>query len=174
MNQPIRIPETMNAVGIESGKGPAKALKLVTRPATKASRKDVGKAPQRLLGTWRLVAFTRNGQPHPVYGREPSGMIRYDASGNMAVQIMPERSSPQSDVAEPTPGTASAIPGYIAYFGGYRVDERAKTVVHDRIGNLTPGEPRTVVRHYAFLSDDRLALTLGEDATAQVLWQRVR
>jgi len=35
MNQPIRIPETMNAVGIEGGKGPADALKLVTLPTPK-------------------------------------------------------------------------------------------------------------------------------------------
>jgi len=35
MNQPIRIPETMNAVGIEGGKGPAEALKLVTLPTPK-------------------------------------------------------------------------------------------------------------------------------------------
>ncbi len=35
MNQPIRIPETMNAVGIEGGKGPAEALKLVTLPTAK-------------------------------------------------------------------------------------------------------------------------------------------
>jgi NADPH:quinone reductase len=35
MNQPIRIPETMNAVGIEGGKGPAEALKFVTLPTPK-------------------------------------------------------------------------------------------------------------------------------------------
>ena len=36
MNQPFRIPETMNAVGIEGGEGPAEALKLVTLPTPKS------------------------------------------------------------------------------------------------------------------------------------------
>jgi hypothetical protein len=35
MNEPIRVPETMNTVGIGGGKGPAEALKLVTLPTPK-------------------------------------------------------------------------------------------------------------------------------------------
>ena len=123
----------------------------------------------RFLGTWRLIGFSQNAQPHPVYGRAPTGTIRYEADGNMAVQIMPDTGSR----SEPF-GSAPAVPGYIAYFGAYRIDTKARTVAHERVGNLSPGEPRTVVRHYEFLPGGRLALTLDEDSTAQVLWQRVQ
>ena len=130
------------------------------KPTTGSYRKDAGRATQKLLGAWRLLAFTQNGQPHPVYGPEPIGTIRYDGRGNTAVQIMPDPSRHPCGAAGPMQGASGAIPGYIAYFGGYEVDERAKTVAHDRAGNVTPGEARTVVRHYEFLSEDRLALTL--------------
>jgi len=154
---------------------PTVARRRSASPMNDGSHKDaVSEAQRRLIGTWCLVAFTRNGQPHPVYGRRPSGLIRYDESGAMAVQIMPERAHPPSSVPVATPDATQTIPGYIAYFGRYSVDQRAKTVAHHRFGNVTPGEPATVVRHYEFCSDDRLALTLGEETALQVLWQRVR
>lgn len=121
---------------------------------------------RRFLGTWRLVGFSQNAEPHPAYGSEPTGTIRYEADGKMAVQIMPD--------AERVSQDAGAIPGYIAYFGSYRIDPQARTVAHERTGNVSNKEPRTVVRHYEFLPGDRLALTLDEDRTAQVLWQRVQ
>lgn len=105
------------------------------------------------LGTWRLIGFSQNGRPHPVYGRAPTGTIRYEADGNMAVQIMPDTGSRS---------------------GAYRIDAKAKTVAHERVGNVSPGESRTVVRHYEFLAGGRLALTLDEAPTSQVLWQRVQ
>jgi len=142
-------------------------------PMPGTSHRAADPVTQRLLGTWRLAAFTQNGRPHPVYGRAPSGTIRYEADGNMAVQIMPEL-MPLADGSPSPPAETHAIPGYIAYFGAYRVDSRARTVAHDRLGNVTAGEARTVVRHYEFLPDGRLALTLDEDPTAQVLWQRMR
>lgn len=136
-----------------------------------ARRKRPDDVARQFLGTWRLIAFLQNGQPHPVYGRAPRGTIRYEADGTMAVQIMPDDTR-RSKRSESAPAEAPAIPGYIAYFGRYRVDARARTVAHDRVGNVTSGEPRTVVRHYEFLAGDRLVLTLAEDPTGQVLWER--
>jgi lipocalin-like protein len=124
---------------------------------------------RRFLGTWRLVGFSQNAQPHPVYGRAPSGTIRYESDGTMAVQIMPDPA-----IATLWPESAPVVPGYIAYFGSYRIDPQARTVAHERGGNVSQGEPRAVVRHYEFLPGGRLALTLDEDPTAQVLWQRVQ
>lgn len=126
----------------------------------------------RFSGTWRLIAFSRNGQPHPAYGAEPTGTIRYEADGHMAVQIMPDTSRPAGP-SESTPAEAPVIPGYIAYFGTYTIDTQARTVCHERVGNVSSGEPRTVVRHYQFLPGGRLALTLDEDLAAQVVWERV-
>ena len=138
-----------------------------------ARRKHPDDVTRQFIGTWRLIAFSQNGLPHPVYGRAPRGTIRYEANGNMAVQIMPDDTRP-SEQSESAPAEAHLMPGYIAYFGGYRVDARARTVAHDRVGNVASGEPRTVIRHYEFLPGDRLALTLDEDPAGQVLWQRVQ
>lgn len=140
-----------------------------TRPLTPDRHKCPDDVSRRFLGTWRLVGFSKSARPHPVYGRAPSGTIRYEADGTMAVQIMPDPA-----IATLWPESASLVPGYIAYFGAYRIDPLARTVAHERGGNVSLGEPRTVVRHYEFLAGGRLALTLDEDPTAQVLWQRVQ
>lgn len=151
----------------------ASPMQIAETAQTTAKRPQPADAVMRkLLGTWRLVGFSRNGRPHPAYGRAPTGTIRYEADGSMAVQIMPDAAL-REGLPESAPAEPHGIPGYIAYFGGYSVDPQAKTVAHDRNGNVALGEPRTVVRHYELLPDDRLALTLDEDPAAQVLWQRV-
>jgi hypothetical protein len=143
-----------------------------SRPTTPSKYERACETMRRFIGAWRLVGFFRNGQPHPSYGRMPKGTIRYDSDGTMAVQIMPDIAR-RSQVSESPGAEAQVVPGYIAYFGSYRVDPQARTVAHDRVGNVTSGEPRTAIRHFDFLPDGRLALTLDEDPAAQVLWQRV-
>ena len=45
-----------------------------------------GSAAGRFIGTWRLVSVQTNGKPNPNRGVRPTGLIIYDAAGNMAVQ----------------------------------------------------------------------------------------
>jgi len=99
-----------------------------------------GEAAKRIMGTWRLVSVMENGQPDPKRGAQPTGLIHYDNTGHMAVQIMPERPRPKYAGPEPTPDEAkAAVIGYTAYFGTYTLDERARTVTHHRQGNINPG-----------------------------------
>lgn len=129
---------------------------------------------KRLIGTWRLVSITTNGKTDPNRGPHPTGFIYYDATGHMAVQIMPDRVRPKYVGSEPTPDEAkAAITGYIAYFGTYTIDESAHSVTHHRTGNLTPGSPVDAVRRYEFVSDDRLILRPVENEN-ELTWQRVK
>jgi hypothetical protein len=48
----------------------------------------------RLLGTWRLVDI-RNDKGEQIRGPKPTGLLFYDGTGNMAVQIMPDWDRPK-------------------------------------------------------------------------------
>ena len=84
---------------------------------------------KRFIGTWQLISITTAGQNDPNRGSHPTGLIYYDGTGHMAVQIMPDRPRPKYAGSEPTPDEAkAAITGYTAYFGTYTIDEAAHTV----------------------------------------------
>lgn len=126
----------------------------------------------RLVGAWRLVAAA--GSRLDAYrGDHPTGLLWYDAAGNMAVQIMPDRRRSNYADALPTAEEArDALLGYTAYFGTFRVDEKTRTVIHYRTGNINPGGLGEVVRRYEFLSDDRIVLTPVESG-AGLTWERI-
>jgi hypothetical protein len=126
------------------------------------------------VGTWRLVSFTAPGRPE---GAQPKGLIYYDSTGHMAAQIAPDRTRPSWPAnTQPSPEQAKeAITGYVAYFGTYVFDERAKTVTHHREGALNMYAV-DLVRKYEFSSEGRLTLTPVEKANAdlRLVWERVR
>jgi hypothetical protein len=129
---------------------------------------------KRFVGTWRLVSITADGKMDPNRGPRPTGMIYYDAKGNMAVQIMPDRPRPKFAAASPTPDEAkAAMVGYTAYFGTFSIDERARTVTHHRTGNINPGAFGDFVRRYEFASEDRLILRPVESMNA-LTWERIK
>ena len=140
----------------------ALAVVLLAAPVTGA---QTGPAPDtsRFVGTWRLVSDTT------------TGIMIYDSLGNMAAQVMPNRARRKFAAAEPTPEEAKdAITGYLAYFGTYSVDERARIVTHHRKGSINPGQVGDdVVRAYVFETNDRLVLTPA-GSTNKIVWERAR
>ena len=127
---------------------------------------------KQLVGTWRLVDINNGTDPNR--GPRPIGLIYYDAHGNMAAQIMPDRPRAKYAATQPTPDEAkAAITGYTAYFGTYTVDEGARTVTHRRKANLNPGGIDTVVRRYEFVTPDRIILRPVENQN-QLTWERVK
>jgi hypothetical protein len=130
-------------------------------------------AAQRLIGSWRYVDSTIDGQPQPGRGRNPKGIIIYDAHGHMACQVAPDRDTPKAG-QEPTPDEAkTALAGHIAYFGTYSVDEKARTVTHHRQGSVQPGDKGDLVRGYHF-DGDRLILRPAGAAAHEVIWERIK
>lgn len=128
---------------------------------------------KRVVGTWRLVSTTTDGKIDPNRGPNPTGLIFYDAKGHMAVQIQPDRPRPKFAGAQPTPDEAkAALAGYTAYFGTYSIDEKAGTITHHRIGDVTPGLTAQFVRRYEFAPGDRLILRPTTNMNA-LTWERV-
>ena len=130
----------------------------------------------RFIGTWRLVSIEVKGQGDPNRGAHPTGLIYYDAAGNMAAQIMPDRPRPKYTGSQPTPEEAkTALMGYTAYFGTYSIDERSRTVTHHRKGCVNPGLVGVdAVRRYEFASGGCLILTPVENPTRRLTWERIK
>lgn len=130
----------------------------------------------RVVGMWRLVSIVQDSGQAPNRGARPTGLIVYDASGQMSVQIMPDRIRPKFAATDPTPDEArEALRGYTAYFGTYTVDDRAQTVTHHRQGSVNPGNVGgDLVRRFEFAPGDRIILTPLENPTRRLTWERVK
>jgi hypothetical protein len=116
---------------------------------------------RRFMGAWRYVGTKINGEPRTDRG-DPRGIIIYDSSGHMAVQIVPGRN-------ERAKAPASQ---FICYFGTWSVDERAGTVTHHREGDLRPDGEIDAVRAYEF-AGDRLILR-PVDRAQEIMWERIK
>ena len=105
-----------------------------------------------------------------------TGFIVYDASGNMAVQVMPGHARTAfAKPNDPTPEeAAAAFRGYLAYFGTWDVDAASQTVIHHRKGSLNPSTIAPVVRRFTFDGPDRVTLNPLEVPENTITWERVR
>ena len=160
------------------------ALAVATTATQAPTRTSVA---TRLVGTWTLVSYeSSDTESQQFRGPKPVGLLYYDRTGHMAVQISPDRqrrrfTGPQAGVftgPQPTPAEAlDAISGYAAYFGTYTVDERAQTVTHKRVGNINPGGLGDFVRRYEFPTEDRLVLVPQERTdlrAVKLTWERLK
>jgi hypothetical protein len=158
-------------------------------PASAAPRPD--ELTKKFVGTWRLVSIEGNppGRTN-VYDR-PTGMIMYDPSGHMCVNIVlkadrkPFPPYTKGLLTATTEEKAAAFDGYAAYFGTFVVDAKVGTVTHHLEDNLVPGRRGTDnVRWFEFQGDDRLLLIPIEDgkggalarkdASYKLLWERIK
>lgn len=133
-----------------------------------------GDGAKRIVGLWRLVGMTAGGQVNPDRGARATGMVLYDATGYMTVQIMPDRPRRKWAGPQPTPEEArDTVIGYSAYFGTYRVDEQARTVTHIRAGGIEPGPLPDLVRRIEFVGDNKLILR-PVTTSSETIWERIR
>jgi hypothetical protein len=117
-----------------------------------------------LVGTWQLVSFEDKPASGPAvvpFGPAPKGLLIYDASGHMSLQIMrnPGPRVASGNETKITPEEKLALfDAYVAYFGRYSVDAAKGVVVHHVEGdfyNVYVG--RDEVRPFT-LTGDRLVL----------------
>ena len=142
-----------------------------------------------LVGSWKLVSVETirpNGETiYPFYGKHPQGLLMYDRSGWMSVQIVsdpkpaaPTSSSREGFLASDPAEKVAAIDGYYAYFGTWETDSNAHTVTHHIRQSLYPGEwGETGVRQVS-IEGNRLMLTartheMGEEHQRKLVWERV-
>lgn len=96
----------------------------------------------KLVGTWRLVSVENYSDGLPVaypYGRNPVGLLIYDRTGHMAIQIMatPHPGVASGDDRRITPEEKIALfDAYTAYFGTYTVDVERAVITHRVEGDI--------------------------------------
>jgi hypothetical protein len=100
------------------------------------------KSPTQLIGTWKLMSYedrSAGTPPEYPYGINPVGLLIYDETGHMAIQIMktPPPKVASGDEYKVTPQEKRAlIDGYVAYFGTYTVDWKKRVVTVISQGDL--------------------------------------
>lgn len=139
----------------------------------------------RFVGTWRLVSIEEprpNGEITTSTGRYPVGLLIYDGTGHMAVQIVfRERPNFSSGGRQGTlEEIKAAFEGYAAYFGRYEVDGKDATVTHHVEGSPVPNNIGTVVKRAFEFSGNRLILTpprsrlTSQQGETRLIWELVK
>lgn len=144
---------------------------------------------QRLIGAWRLISVETkraNGEvSYPFYGKHPQGLLIYDDSGWMSVQIVsdpnpvvPTASSREEFLKASPAEKEKAVDGFYAYYGTWSVDASGSTVTHHIRQSLYPGERGEEGVRRLILEGNRLTLSadaheMGETHQRILVWERV-
>ena len=134
---------------------------------------------RQLFGFYRHVKserWTMDDEPVPAV-QSDNGFIIYMPSGHMAVHIM--RPGRPDFTGAATPEDAlGAVQTYGSYFGPFSVNEADGYLMHERIGNLNPGEITDAQRFYE-LNDTTLILRPpprvidGREVKSAITWERL-
>jgi hypothetical protein len=145
---------------------------------------------QELIGAWRLVSIQIEGPTGPMldpfYNADSTGLLVYDASGWMSVQIVGQHrpamaapaSRPTQEKSQDAALKAAVLDTYYAYFGTWKYDEAAATVTHYIKSSLIPGETGVSYSQTVTLEGGRLVFTTrrevaGGTAVQKKVWQRI-
>src|ERR1700693_3516035 len=97
---------------------------------------------KKFVGAWRLVSVEGNPPGRTGIFDRPTGLLIYDPSGRMSVQIVvradrkPFAPNTKGLLSATLEEKADAFDSYAAYFGTYTVDAQAGTVTHHLEDNL--------------------------------------
>ena len=106
-----------------------------------------------VVGTWKLISIERVRSTGEVegadvwLGKNPTGVIMYDTTGYMSVQLMRD------------PQEGYALERYYAYFGIYEVNEKEGSILHHVQGSLSSTEVGITYRRMFKISGNRIMLT---------------
>ena len=139
----------------------------------------------KFLGVWRLLSYEFRDEAGAVsypFGQDTLGLIMYDRSGMMSVQIIRHDRPmfPSEDMFGAAPETVkAAFEGLNTYYGPFSVNEVDRTVTHHVEAASMPNRiGSSQVRHYEF-SGDKLILKApprlldGKNLTGVLVWERV-
>ena len=146
---------------------------------------------QAIIGAWRLVGIDYSGPngplADPVFGPNPQGIIIYDQSGWMSVQIVTANRPAIPRPATRTSGgvtpddaklAAAAFDTYYAYFGTWDYNADTSVVTHHLESSLLPYETGLEYRQEVTLDGAYLKLIArsqekGETRHRTLVWTRV-
>ena len=157
---------------------------LTLAPA--APRKN--QLPNKLYGAWRLIGVEGEVPGLSGFYDHPTGLIIYDPSGRMSVQIANKSSRKpfaRGFAAGTTEEKAAAFDSYFSYYGTYTVDPVVGTVTHHIEDFSYPNQRgNDNVRWVEFQGSDRIVLIPLEDgkggviahkdATYKLFWERIK
>jgi hypothetical protein len=146
---------------------------------------------QQLIGAWRLVSIDLSGPNGPIvdsfYQADSSGLIIYDSSGWMSVQITAphrqawpvpaSRSSPDASVQHALL-KAAAFDTYYAYHGTWTYDQAKSVVTHHVDASLIPAEIGLNYAQTVTMDTGHLIFTGRDDENGEVIvrrkvWERI-
>src|SRR5271168_2414228 len=142
---------------------------------------------QELIGAWRLLSIQIVGPSGPMadpfYDADSTGILVYDPSGWMSVQIAGQhRPAMEAASSRPTHGTpelkAAVLDTYYAYFGTWDYEEATATLTHHIKSSLIPGETGMSYSQTVTLDGGQLVFTTrrelaGGAAVQKKVWQRI-
>ena len=122
--------------------------------------------PERaqLVGAWRLLGIEYRGPggalEDPFYHRGSGGLLIYDASGVMSVQIAgAARPAVAVTAARPAAALTVVPDGYYAYYGTWELDAGRSMVVHHVDRALYSGEEGDSYSQEVQVTEGRLVMT---------------
>jgi Lipocalin-like domain len=146
---------------------------------------------QQLVGAWRLAAIEYSG-PHgetvdPFYQEGSSGIIIYDSSGWMSVQItaqnrrkweVPAVRVPRPVGEEDAALKAEAFDTYYSYYGTWDFDAATSVVTHHVKSSIIPAEAGLDYPQTATLEGVHLIFTVrsgspGTETVRKKVWERL-
>jgi len=145
---------------------------------------SVHPARWQLIGAWRLVAIEYAGPSgetvDPFYQAGSTGIIIYDRSGWMSVQIAaPNRRAwevPAVRVPRAAAGEeqlkAEAFDTYYSYFGTWTYDAATAVVAHHVAASNIPAETGSSYSQTASFEEKRLVLTTHSGPPGRVITRR--
>lgn len=133
-----------------------------------------------LNGSWRLVSFEQvlhSGQESKPLGESPSGLLLYQADGQMSAQLSvtnPIRFANDDPELATADEAVTAWRTFFSYFGFFGVRLEEKIVVHHVEGCSFPNWIGTEqIRHFRFDGRARLILeTPSSSGRLTAIWQR--
>jgi hypothetical protein len=164
-------------------------------PLCQGGPPDPGAAPQltrqQLIGAWRLVRIEYLGPRGPIvdpfYQADSSGLLIYEPSGWMSVQIVaPHRQAwkvptsrlPSAASAHDAQLKAAAFDTYYTYVGTWAFDEATSAVTHHVTSSLIPAETGVSYTQKVRLEHGHLIFTIrggkhGEETIRRKVWERI-
>lgn len=138
-----------------------------------------------LIGSWKLLSWeirSSDGVVSMPVGENPRGIITYDGTGRMAVQLMrtDRLRSESSDPFGASPDEiVAAWMGFISYAGTYENDVARKRVVHHLEISSFPNWVGSRQERFYDFDGDLLVLSTppislgGESAVSTLFWERL-
>lgn len=137
------------------------------------------------LGAWRLLSYESHdaaGNTTYPFGRNINGLLMYDRSGMMSVQIIrgDRPDFPTEDMfGADADVLKTAFEGLNTYFGTFEIDSSRSIVTHRLQGASMPNRTGSQqVREYEFY-DNRLSLKTpsrlmdGKMLTGLLVWEKI-